>query len=206
MDKINTEYLKSLVGNVLSLLKLSLEWQTKVVVYWKSGAREFCSNYSGIGLLSLHGKVYIREQISASSWTPDSTVTMWFSPWLWNTSVSWNLPWYPDVGEYGVSTNMSFHGPVQFQGVERDQLASILGTPGVHLDVFLVSSGSSEFIGVASSLVNNLIGYWRFSLTHTHGIIIFAIDLFISLYVRHTGSDQERPCFWHKLGKLDPDS
>lgn len=92
-------------------------------------------------------------------------------------------------------------------GVERDQMASSLGTPGVQLHVvLLVSSGSSEYIGVVSSLVTNLIRYWRFSLTHTRGIIIFNIDLCISMCARHIGSDKERPCFWHKLGKLDLDT
>lgn len=138
------------------------------------------------------------EQNSANSWSRDSEVTMWFSPRLWNTSVSW----IPRGNLTQVLNEYWFPSPFQFQGV--DLMASSLGTPGVHLDVvLLVSSGSSEYIGVVSSLVNNLIGYCRFNLTHTHGIIIFTIDLCILLCARHTGSDQERPYFLAQARKTE---
>ncbi|KAK7915621.1 hypothetical protein WMY93_011382 [Mugilogobius chulae] len=72
VDKIRPEYLKSLDVVGLSWLTrlcniawrtgtVPLEWQTGVVVpLFKKGDRRVCSNYRGITLLSLPGKVYSR--------------------------------------------------------------------------------------------------------------------------------------------------
>ncbi|KAI3370615.1 hypothetical protein L3Q82_007191 [Scortum barcoo] len=70
VDEIRPEYLKSLDVVGLSWLTrlcniawrlgtVPLEWQTGVVVpLFKKGDRRVCSNYRGITLLSLPGKVY----------------------------------------------------------------------------------------------------------------------------------------------------
>ncbi|KAI3359405.1 hypothetical protein L3Q82_002908 [Scortum barcoo] len=72
VDEIRPEYLKSLDVVGLSWLTrlcniawrlgtVPLEWQTGVVVpLFKKGDRRVCSNYRGITLLSLPGKVYAR--------------------------------------------------------------------------------------------------------------------------------------------------
>ena len=72
MDEIRPEYLKALDVAGLSWLTrlcniawrsgvVPLEWQTGVVVpLYKKGDRRVCSNYRGITLLSLPGKVYSR--------------------------------------------------------------------------------------------------------------------------------------------------
>lgn len=72
MGEIRPEYLKSLdVVGLFWLTRLCsiawqsgtvpLEWQTGVVVpLFKKGVRRVCSNYRGITLLSLPGKVYAR--------------------------------------------------------------------------------------------------------------------------------------------------
>ena len=72
MDEICPEYLKSLDVVGLSWLTrlcsiawqsgtVPLDWQTGVVVpLFKKGDRRVCSNYQGITLLSLPGKVYSR--------------------------------------------------------------------------------------------------------------------------------------------------
>ena len=72
MDEIRPEYLKSLDVVGLSWLTrlcniawqsgtVPLDWQTGVVVpLFKKGDRRVCSNYWGITLLSLPGKVYSR--------------------------------------------------------------------------------------------------------------------------------------------------
>ncbi|RJG15506.1 hypothetical protein D4A39_16625 [Alcanivorax profundi] len=72
MDEIRPEYLKSLDVVGLSWLTrlcniawrmgtVPLDWQTGVVVpLFKKGDRRVCSNYRGITLLSLPGKVYAR--------------------------------------------------------------------------------------------------------------------------------------------------
>ncbi len=72
MDEIRPEYLKSLDVVGLSWLTrlcsiawqsgtVPLDWQTGVVVpLFKKGDRRVCSNYRGITLLSLPGKVYSR--------------------------------------------------------------------------------------------------------------------------------------------------
>uniref|UniRef100_A0A8C1ILG2 Reverse transcriptase domain-containing protein n=1 Tax=Cyprinus carpio TaxID=7962 RepID=A0A8C1ILG2_CYPCA len=72
VDEIRPEYLKSLDFVGLSWLTrhcniawqsgtVPLEWQTRVVVpIFKKGDRRVCSNYRGITLLSLTGKVYGR--------------------------------------------------------------------------------------------------------------------------------------------------
>ncbi|KAK7881169.1 hypothetical protein WMY93_029578 [Mugilogobius chulae] len=72
VDEIRPEYLKSLDVAGLSWLTrlcniawrtgtVPLEWQTGVVVpLFKKGDRRVCSNYRGITLLSLPGKVYSR--------------------------------------------------------------------------------------------------------------------------------------------------
>ncbi|KAI3351376.1 hypothetical protein L3Q82_005909 [Scortum barcoo] len=73
VDEIRPEYLKSLDVVGLSWLTrlcniawrlgtVPLEWQTGVVVVplFKKGDRRVCSNYRGITLLSLPGKVYAR--------------------------------------------------------------------------------------------------------------------------------------------------
>uniref|UniRef100_A0A8C9VLN8 Reverse transcriptase domain-containing protein n=1 Tax=Scleropages formosus TaxID=113540 RepID=A0A8C9VLN8_SCLFO len=72
VDEIRPEFLKSLDVVGLSWLtrlcsiawssgKLPLDWQTGVVVpLFKKGDRRLCSNYRGITLLSLPGKVYAR--------------------------------------------------------------------------------------------------------------------------------------------------
>ncbi|KAI3362903.1 hypothetical protein L3Q82_011500, partial [Scortum barcoo] len=72
VDEIHPEYLKSLDVVGLSWLThlcniawrlgtVPLEWQTGVVVpLFKKGDRRVCSNYRGITLLSLPGKVYAR--------------------------------------------------------------------------------------------------------------------------------------------------
>uniref|UniRef100_A0A673CDI6 Reverse transcriptase domain-containing protein n=1 Tax=Sphaeramia orbicularis TaxID=375764 RepID=A0A673CDI6_9TELE len=72
VDEIRPEYLKSLDVQGLSWLTrlcniawrsgtVPLDWQTGVVVpLFKKGDRRMCSNYRGITLLSLPGKVYSR--------------------------------------------------------------------------------------------------------------------------------------------------
>ncbi len=72
MDEIRPEYLKCLDVVGLSWLtrlcsiawwsgRVPLVWQTGVVVpLYKKGDRRVCSNYRGITLLSLPGKVYAR--------------------------------------------------------------------------------------------------------------------------------------------------
>ena len=72
VDEIRPEYLKSLDVVGLSWLTrlcsiawqsgtVPLEWQTGVVVpLFKKGDRRVCSNYRGITLLRLPGKVYAR--------------------------------------------------------------------------------------------------------------------------------------------------
>ncbi|KAK3543128.1 hypothetical protein QTP70_011659 [Hemibagrus guttatus] len=72
VDEIRPEYLKSLDVVGLSWLTrlcniawwsgtVPLDWATGVVVLlFKKGARRVCSNYRGITLLSLPGKVYSR--------------------------------------------------------------------------------------------------------------------------------------------------
>ncbi|KAI3365343.1 hypothetical protein L3Q82_010131 [Scortum barcoo] len=75
VDEIRPEYLKSLDVVGLSWLTrlcsiawrlgtVPLEWQTGVVVpLFKKGDRRVCSNYRGITLLSLPGKVYARDDV-----------------------------------------------------------------------------------------------------------------------------------------------
>ncbi|KAK3513401.1 hypothetical protein QTP70_014229 [Hemibagrus guttatus] len=59
VDEIRPEYLKSL--DVVGLSWLTLDWATGVVIpLFKKGDRRVCSNYRGITLLSLPGKVYSR--------------------------------------------------------------------------------------------------------------------------------------------------
>ncbi|KAK3541730.1 hypothetical protein QTP86_002114 [Hemibagrus guttatus] len=71
VDEIRPEYLKSLDVVGLSWLTrlcnmvwrsgtVPLDWATRVVILFKKGDRRVCSNYRGITLLSLPGKVYSR--------------------------------------------------------------------------------------------------------------------------------------------------
>ncbi|KAI3364214.1 hypothetical protein L3Q82_011023 [Scortum barcoo] len=92
VDEIRPEYLKSLDVVGLSWLTrlcniawrlgtVPLEWQTGVVVpLFKKGDRRVCSNYRGITLLSLPGKVstpgYWRGELQADSRPSDSGGTM----------------------------------------------------------------------------------------------------------------------------------
>ncbi|KAI3366680.1 hypothetical protein L3Q82_009217 [Scortum barcoo] len=94
VDEIRPEYLKSLDVVGLSWLTrlcniawrlgtVPLEWQTGVVVpLFKKGDRRVCSNYRGITLLSLPGKVYTpgywRGEFAAYSRPLDSGGTMRF--------------------------------------------------------------------------------------------------------------------------------
>ncbi|KAI3362127.1 hypothetical protein L3Q82_012456 [Scortum barcoo] len=100
VDEIRPEYLKSLDVVGLSWLTrlcniawrlgtVPLVWQTGVVVpLFKKGDRRVCSNYRGITLLSLPGKVYARvleRRIRPIVDPLDSGGTMRFSSWSWNT-------------------------------------------------------------------------------------------------------------------------
>ncbi|KAI3367396.1 hypothetical protein L3Q82_026250 [Scortum barcoo] len=100
VDEIRPEYLKSLDVVGLSWLTrlcniawrlgtVPLVWQTGVVVpLFKKGDRRVCSNYRGITLLSLPGKVYARvleRRIRPIVDPSDSGGTMRFSSWSWNT-------------------------------------------------------------------------------------------------------------------------
>ncbi|KAI3363117.1 hypothetical protein L3Q82_011764 [Scortum barcoo] len=100
VDEIRPEYLKSLDVVGLSWLTrlcniawrlgtVPLVWQTGVVVpLFKKGDRRVCSNYRGITLLSLPGKVYARvleRRIRPIVEPSDSGGTMRFSSWSWNT-------------------------------------------------------------------------------------------------------------------------
>ncbi|KAI3373263.1 hypothetical protein L3Q82_006384 [Scortum barcoo] len=103
VDEIRPEYLKSLDVVGLSWLTrlcniawrlgtVPLEWQTGVVVplFFKKGDRRVCSNYRGITLLSLPGKVYARvleRRIRPIVEPSDSGGTMRFSfsSWSWNS-------------------------------------------------------------------------------------------------------------------------
>ncbi|KAI3357370.1 hypothetical protein L3Q82_015800 [Scortum barcoo] len=100
VDEIRPEYLKSLDVVGLSWLTrlcniawrlgtVPLEWQTGVVVpLFKKGDRRVCSNYRGITLLSLPGKVYARvleRRIRPIVEPSDSGGTMRFSSWSWNS-------------------------------------------------------------------------------------------------------------------------
>ncbi|KAI3363599.1 hypothetical protein L3Q82_001231 [Scortum barcoo] len=100
VDEIRPEYLKSLDVVGLSWLTrlcniawrlgtVPLEWQTGVVVpLFKKGDRRVCSNYRGITLLSLPGKVYARvleRRIRPIVEPSDSGGTMRFSSRSWNT-------------------------------------------------------------------------------------------------------------------------
>ncbi|XDV31040.1 hypothetical protein PO909_033817 [Leuciscus waleckii] len=102
VDVIRPEYLKSLDVVGLSWLTrlcsiawqsgtVPLGWQTGVVVpLFKKGDRRVCSNYRGITLISLHGKVYARVlerriRPRTSDRTSDSGGTVQFSSRSWNT-------------------------------------------------------------------------------------------------------------------------
>ncbi|KAI3371488.1 hypothetical protein L3Q82_024072 [Scortum barcoo] len=106
VDEIRPEYLKSLDVVGLSWLTrlcniawrlgtVPLEWQTGVVVpLFKKGDRRVCSNYRGITLLSLPGKVYARvleRRIRPIDSRPsDSGGTMRFSSLVveqWTSSI-----------------------------------------------------------------------------------------------------------------------
>ncbi|KAI3353034.1 hypothetical protein L3Q82_019606 [Scortum barcoo] len=112
VDEIRPEYLKSLDVVGLSWLTrlcniawrlgtVPLEWQTGVVVpLFKKGDRRVCSNYRGITLLSLPGKVYARvleRRIRPIVDTSDSGGTMRFSSWSWNSGPAL----YPPQGAGG---------------------------------------------------------------------------------------------------------
>ncbi|TWW73543.1 hypothetical protein D4764_15G0009370 [Takifugu flavidus] len=96
VDEIRPEFLKALDVVGLSWLtrlcnmawtsgKVLPDWQTGVVVpLFKKGSRRVCSNYRGITLLSLPGKVYSGEEGPPDSRTSDSGGAMWFSSWVWN--------------------------------------------------------------------------------------------------------------------------
>ena len=88
VDEIRPEFLKALDVVGLSWLTqlcniacmwgaVSLDWQTGVVVpLFKKGDQRLCSNYRGITLLSLPGKVYLGLL--------DPGAAMWFSSGSWN--------------------------------------------------------------------------------------------------------------------------
>ena len=105
MDEIHLEFLKVLDVVGLSWLTrlcniawtsgtVPLEWQTGVVVpLFKKGDQRLCSNYRGITLLSLPGKVYSRvmeRRVPRLVEEPDSGGTAWFSSWSWNTGPTLN--------------------------------------------------------------------------------------------------------------------
>ncbi|KAI3368910.1 hypothetical protein L3Q82_025425 [Scortum barcoo] len=100
VDEIRPEYLKSLDVVGLSWLTrlcniawrlgtVPLEWQTGVVVpLFKKGDRRVCSNYRGITLLSLPGKVYARVlerriRPIVDPWIQEEQCG--FRPWSWNS-------------------------------------------------------------------------------------------------------------------------
>ncbi|KAI3354678.1 hypothetical protein L3Q82_019172 [Scortum barcoo] len=101
VDEIRPEYLKSLDDVGLSWLTrlcniawrlgtVPLEWQTGVVVpLFKKGDRRVCSNYRGITLLSLPGKVYMpgywRGEFRPIVDPRIQEEQCRFSSWSWNT-------------------------------------------------------------------------------------------------------------------------
>ncbi|GAA6067179.1 uncharacterized protein LOC106910031, partial [Tachysurus ichikawai] len=99
VDEIRPEYLKSLDVVGLSWLTrlcniarrlgtVPLDWQTGVVVpLFKKGDQRVCSNYRGITLLSLPGKVYARV-LERRIRPIDSGGTMRVSSRSWNTGPS----------------------------------------------------------------------------------------------------------------------
>ncbi|KAK3512631.1 hypothetical protein QTP70_018762 [Hemibagrus guttatus] len=113
VDEICLEYLKSLDVVGLSWLTrlcniawwsgtVPLDWATGVVVpLFKKGDRRVCSNYRGITLLSLPGKVYSRvleRRVRPFSRTLDAGGAIRFSSWSWNTGPGL----YPPQGARGL--------------------------------------------------------------------------------------------------------
>ena len=59
LDAVGLSWVTRLCSNAWTLGPVPLDWQTGVVVpLFKKGDRRVCSNYRGITLLSLPGKVY----------------------------------------------------------------------------------------------------------------------------------------------------
>ncbi|KAI3360318.1 hypothetical protein L3Q82_014631 [Scortum barcoo] len=121
VDEIRPEYLKSLDVVGLSWLTrlcniawrlgtVPLEWQTGVVVpLFKKGDRRVCSNYRGITLLSLPGKVYARVLERRIRPIVDPRIQeeqCGFRPWSWNSWTS-SIPSTGCLRVYGSLPNQS---------------------------------------------------------------------------------------------------
>ncbi|KAI3362912.1 hypothetical protein L3Q82_011508, partial [Scortum barcoo] len=152
VDEIRPEYLKSLDVVGLSWLTrlcniawrlgtVPLEWQTGVVVpLFKKGDRRVCSNYRGITLLSLPGKVSRQGCLRVYGSLPNQSTC---ALWIWRRHSTVSLSWY-SVGsaprEYGV------RGPLlrAVRSLYGDRSRSLVRIAGSKSDLFPVHVGLQQ--------------------------------------------------------------